>query len=1646
MQNPLKIDFSDALKNDSSDLTLKSFKDNNPLEIDFSGAFDDISPKEKRKRTNLNAIYKTITDLEAGKLTKSTNNAGAVLWTPEIADKFGATKGPKLPPNDNPENRELFTAKFNTKQQGDLATEFIINKIYNKSNGDLETFASIYALGKNPNQLITDREISIKNLYFDKLSQVATQEDLYQTRKRQSDDVASAVVKETLRISNGGELQTDLSNDFIFKPPTESTKEDVAKFGKTLPVTIDMETFLRGPEGNAELYESSVPLKFEGNVLSYLEKPQATEFNPSDYHEIGQKVQRSLNKFQISKTPELTGGDAFRNATQNLLGVDISQKTVPRIVTGFAANAIDIGLGLKEEIDTVADAALLGDTKTLVDVLKQNLDGLAIGLPTILSDTMIALGLNPLPNYNASTKEGAELVAQKQEEFLDNPAYPLIAALGMKSVGRSLKRTPPKVKKALKSIDEKINQYLNEAKTAIKVKNGEINIKDVNPVVASIAKEIKNPQALQLVVTSLSGQALTPSAKTLAGGPARSDLIPISKDTAIGASKALLEKNKRADINKKQLELAREELPKLAETIASTKKLLLEKNISPAKRDSYEKSLQVVLQLFDEHVNTVGNTSSLKFMQGGLGGFKINKKDFELFYEFVKAAKDDVKTKFTNNVILSKFTADRMPEDLIDKNKIKNQEQKDLINFLDETSNANKLHFDKQKFTYQNIKNKILNEDLIKKQFTKFKENFVDVGASVNVALDDAAQKLGLEGSIVATHARIMKDNVLQSSTRAGFVNEKINQNIYQDMTGPELRAFDKLILVANERSIKKYQDDKLPILENELLNTPSQKKKKRDLLKKEIKRINNYKYSGGTKLTNPNSVESILALMPAENAAKLRDKIKLYFDTYKEMNQKLYDAGIIDSDLLEKWNARDYSKKEYIDKIRNQTSSVDLFGRRITVTNNGVTRLSKGDIGYLLNEPRRFLTDYVNQAIGRIDRNNANKAMANLLASKDVDLSEIGFLKKQKDKNFDLDHKEVKYFDNGLQKSFYLKNEVNNGWVTASPMLNTEYTRMLNKISGNHLLKTTATAFNPAFAITNIIRDMGYVTFTQHGVYSNNLLKAYKDMASDMISVFPEVRKGLDSKMVQDYLNEGGTMQLLSTSSRYGDAYAGKNLKSAGKFSLANFGKLSEWSELTTRLAVRKRMIDNGFSPLEATHKAVNMLNFSMGGRKAKMFEIVMPYTNAQIQATRGLFRGLKPYKVIEDGKLKQKSGAVTSLIKSSQIALAQYTITKMWGSNEETSEILDRVPESTRLRNFIIPLGYKIPDQSGLMRDAFIKIPKDQGQQIVGGTIDLLYEIERKGYLDLSLIEGIYKVVSALQPYQVASLNPAITSILGGFLNKNTFFTDIYKGNKNVSPRNQTNNFSEELIFQDIGKTFNVSPAKTEYIAERFIASNNPLTDMAHGSYSILRNNFSENGKAIHDRSLEKSIGVPVLGTRGIRKFPERIIGLADTRDFVTKKQLLEIDKKRKDDRAIGNQYIDSYILRINATDNEKTKNEYRKSLFYWFEDVEKKYGTKERKRLEKRLTVRFKLSNADIAKGVLQNSYGKEPVQKAFTIAQEIVGYKDDPKAQRKIFEEILSVKGYVTKDTKLYYNAMMQSLKFQKNNFGKIYKDPPLFRIK
>ena len=123
----------------------------------FSTRNSFVDPAEKVNKKNLNwsklfsskeisspnfasisdAIGKLEYNGEEG-LTSRTNNKGAVLYTDELGQKYGAVKGPKLPSKDNPDNRELYTAIFPNKENGDKASMDVIKNIYNTSEGDIE--------------------------------------------------------------------------------------------------------------------------------------------------------------------------------------------------------------------------------------------------------------------------------------------------------------------------------------------------------------------------------------------------------------------------------------------------------------------------------------------------------------------------------------------------------------------------------------------------------------------------------------------------------------------------------------------------------------------------------------------------------------------------------------------------------------------------------------------------------------------------------------------------------------------------------------------------------------------------------------------------------------------------------------------------------------------------------------------------------------------------------------------------------------------------------------------------------------------------------------------------------------------------------------------------------------------------------------------------------------------------------------------------------------------------------------------------------------------------------------------------------------------------------------------------------------------
>ena len=164
MSESIKYDFSAALKKTQEKTNLKTFTWKS-RRYDFSKALG-IKPKQTKKNSDIDAFFNVLEKLEYNGpdgLTSRTFNPIATLYTDELAKNYGASKGAKLPDADNPENRPLNTAVFPDYETGKKAGKFIIGNIYDAAKGDVEKFASIFSLGKLPNQLITKNEIAIKD-------------------------------------------------------------------------------------------------------------------------------------------------------------------------------------------------------------------------------------------------------------------------------------------------------------------------------------------------------------------------------------------------------------------------------------------------------------------------------------------------------------------------------------------------------------------------------------------------------------------------------------------------------------------------------------------------------------------------------------------------------------------------------------------------------------------------------------------------------------------------------------------------------------------------------------------------------------------------------------------------------------------------------------------------------------------------------------------------------------------------------------------------------------------------------------------------------------------------------------------------------------------------------------------------------------------------------------------------------------------------------------------------------------------------------------------------------------------------------------------------------------------------------------------
>jgi len=1553
-QQAIKINWGESFGK-TQKTQLDTLKKTHALKINWNDALG-IDTKPKKTNSSIDAYYDALTRLEyngPNGLTSRTNNPVATLYTQELAEKFGATKGPALPSGDNPENRPLFTAVFPDIETGTAAGKYIVQNIYNNAGGDVEKFASIYSMGKLPNQLIDSNEIAVKDRYVKALLSSTSKDDLAVTLKRQEDDVSQAVIDETQRLIKGDDLFRDSSDiSRIFDPTTRMLKDepvDITDFAQ--PSTT--KTGADDPNSLIQFEESKIPIVAAGEGIKYSKK----------YTQLEEEAVKANTRFSISNELQApTGLDEFKTYWSNTFGVNPDDSNIKALAVNTISGAAEIMVGFSDLKDKAIQSIATGEGG--IDFAKEFIAGFA-ATPEILADLIVAAGINPLPAYNNSTPEGKERVLKAQKEVWNNPLLPFLAATGFKAAGKGLVKAPVAIKTFAKKAKKTINDANAISEAALKIAKGEANKADYSFAVNRLAEKITNPAVYESTINILK------------------EAKPYKRDVKGGYSPA-------------QINAALKEINMLAENFFETTNTLqnpyVSKFLTGGQINGLQNSANQLRLNILKQAKIVGDDSTISYLHTGFG---ISKLEAKVALEYIKNIGRGYGQSILPKNILNKMMGHQKREQYFAPDKKLPASVEKAFEHVKKTSDENKLNKELNSNSWKKFRDGTLYREG-KANVAKFLYN---TGAQADMAIDLAIK--GSTGnwsnSMLLKQIRIEKQLLQGTSAISGMKIQQLESAIYSGLNRKEMTLLNDYIMIRRERSLKKYHDTELANLNNQLkVETKKPEIKK---IKDEIKRINNYKYSGGDAWTTIGVADDYLKQVSSKSmSSKVKNAADAYFNVFREMIDEMEFSGLISKKEAIKYKSRDYSPKEYL-KFMHGEKTYNVSGKKITVTDRGIKKLREGDEGVLNDATRELLYDTIKSTQVRIANNNVNNMLSKVL--KDGEIEGIGYLLKNANTKTKPGYVRVEYFDDGAKKAIALNENFAEGWIKSDPIVRTKYTNALGHFLGTSLLKASATGYNPLFALVNIPRDMAYVTLTEHGLYSNVLPKAYGQLFKDMVKESSNAWSKKGSYV--DYINEGGGMHFLSSGSKFGDPFSPVN-NSFWKTTGAMLGKIGEYSEIVTRLAVRRRAIKNGLSPREATAQARRYLDFNNKGQITNAIESFVPYSAATVQASRGILRSAIP-----KGGFNLKKGKIINkdfAIKSSQIIGLKYMIDTYIDASEERREIMTRVPDDVKFKNFVMPLPFKVNDKTGRSRNIYIKIPKDGGQSLVTGIYDIANNMYNKTETSSYNMDQLDKIVGSLSPYEVSQLAPLISIWSIGNNRKFPWLTKIYKGDDRVDDAKLMTNLDEQLIYKDIAGVINASPAKVKYSTEKLISSGNLYFDIGTGGWDYLRSQLSEEELNIFDNNFTKFLDIPASNVPGLRQIPKRFIGFAEDLDFATKHKAQELEIAKANMEAANNIEVNAFILNYRALPTEKQKQRALKQYNEWAFGVLKSQGENEFKRIADRFEQQKLLDNLDVGKGFIEFTINKSPQVRAGAIYDLLINkYDNDIKKMRPMLIDLI-----------------------------------------
>jgi len=598
----------------------------------------------------------------------------------------------------------------------------------------------------------------------------------------------------------------------------------------------------------------------------------------------------------------------------------------------------------------------------------------------------------------------------------------------------------------------------------------------------------------------------------------------------------------------------------------------------------------------------------------------------------------------------------------------------------------------------------------------------------------------------------------------------------------------------------------------------------------------------------------------------EIKHSMEAYWNEMQELVNVSEKEGLITSEFAQflRENHKHYSPSLYIHHLDPGSSGFD-GSKKVSVSDSGIKSLQEGSEGALLNDPRFLLQQRESRTWGRVFNNRANKELASFVEKNKN--NQLGMRIKTANDKAKPNEETVKYWENGQEKQIIMPKEIAEAWVASDPQVKPGLSKAIGWAMGVPILKAGATGYNPEFAISNMARDVLFTWMKQHEAYSPVLPVAMVQMGVDLGKVAKDVatRKGI----VKEYLKHGGGLDTFASEGFLFKPKPGE-LQGPIKESLQTLQNIMGWagntSELMVRTALMKRLMNKGKSAEEAAWTARTNVDFAQGGRVTKSLNNFIPYLNASIQGTRGVFQAFK-------------SNPVVASVKAAQIIA--FSVGLAYWRQKVDADDDEKIPDREKENGFVIPLPYGFKDEkTGEKRVAYAKIPKDHGQRVFSAIGESIGKKLAGGEVDPEMFK---MALTDNMPVDILNtLPPTIDAMMTYAFNKDFFRKkDIWRGRKGISAKEEFWNTTPE-IYKLAGK-INLSPERTRAAFHK-VVPHNMWTDALQAGYKLSLSMFSDKEQAeINQPLFEQLTKVP-----GARKIL-RITRPDHTNEF-------ELDKKAR------------------------------------------------------------------------------------------------------------------------------------------------------